>query len=195
MIRTLGILLATSLAFGADIPGILEIRVVVGGDAVYPVGSRATRGITVLVSDEAGRPVENAIVSFALPSEGPSGVFASGVRTEIATTRGDGRAGVWGMRWNRTPGSFELRVTAIKEQARAGISVVQSFSDAPELKVSASRGSGGHKILWIALAGGAAAAVAGVAGRGSANPSSSTPIAAGLSGIQIGTPTIVVGRP
>ena len=108
VIRTLGILLATSLAFGADDFGVLQIRVLEGENAAYLVGSRATRGVTILVSDESGRPVAGATVSFSLPSEGPGGVFASGVRTEIATTHADGRAAVWGMRWNRTPGQFEL---------------------------------------------------------------------------------------
>jgi len=169
--------------------------VVEGGDAVYPIGSHATRGVTVLVSDESGHPVEGATVSFSLPSEGPGGVFSSGVRTEIATTRAEGRAGVWGMRWNRTPGQFELRVTAMKGQARASSSVAQSLSDAPEMKVAAPRGSGSHKILWIALAGGAAAAVVGIAGKGSPNTGAPAAIAAGISGPQIGTPTITVGRP
>lgn len=189
-------LLATSLALGADNPGILQIRVVEGGDAEYAVGSRATRGITVLVSDEAGRPVDDATVSFALPAEGPGGVFAAGSRMEIVNTRDGGRAGVWGMRWNRTPGHFEVRVTAVKGQARAAASVPQSLSDAPELKTLNPRVSGGHKILWIALAGGAVAAVAGVAGRGSTSSSAApAAVTGGGSGVQVGTPTITLGRP
>ena len=49
--------------------------------------------------------------------------------------RADGQAGVWGMRWNRTPGPFELRILAIKGQAaRAGTSAVQALNDAPESK-------------------------------------------------------------
>ncbi len=202
MTRTLGILLATSLALGADNPGILDIRVIEGDNAVYPVGSRATRGVTVLVSDQSGRPVEGATVSFSLPSGGPGGVFASGVRTEIATTRADGQASVWGMRWNRTPGPFELRIMAIKGQARAGTSAVQSLAvrsmnDAPAAQAAGRLprgGSGNHKILWISLAAGAAAAV-GIAGAGFAK--TNTPAGAAApsgSSVQIGTPTIIVGR-
>ncbi len=196
MIRTLSFLLATSLAWGADNPGILQIRVLEGGDAEYAVGSRATRGIAVLVSDEAGRPVDDATVSFALPAEGPGGVFAAGSRMEIGNTRDGGRAGVWGMRWNRIPGRFEVRVTAVKGQARAAASVAQSLSDAPERKTLNPRVSGGHKLLWIALAGGAAAAVAGVAGRGSASSGGAQAVVTGgVGSLQIGTPTITVGRP
>jgi hypothetical protein len=99
------------------------------------------------------------------------------------------------MRWNHSPGEFELRVTAMKGQARATASVAQSLSAAPELRVAAQKGSGGHKILWIALAGGAVAAIAGVAARGSAAPSAATATPAAISGTQIGAPSIVVGRP
>lgn len=195
MIRKLGVFLAAALALWADGPGTLQIQVLDGADAVYPLGSRATRGVTVLVRDEAGRPVEGATVSFSLPAQGPGGVFASGARTEIVQTASDGRAAAWGMRWNRSPGEFALRVTAMKGQARASTSVAQLLSAAEELRLSAPKGSGGHKLLWIALAGGAAAAVAGVAGRGSPSSGSSTTAPATLSGVQIGSPSIVVGRP
>jgi hypothetical protein len=199
VIRTLGILLAVSLVLKADEPGILNLKVIEGDDAVYPIGSRATRGVTVLVSDERGRPVGGATVSFTLPSGGPGGVFASGGRTEIATTRADGRAAVWGMRWNRLPGGFQLRVMAIKGQARAGASAAQSLSDAPEAKAAAGGqrgGSGSHKVLWISLAAGAAA-VAGIAGAGFARSSTvpATAAAAAAGPLQIGTPTITLGRP
>ena len=195
VMRTLSVLLATSLLCRADDRGTLAIRVVEGSDAIYAVGSRATRGITVLVSDEAGLPVDGATVSFALPAEGSGGVFTSGSRMEIVSTRDGGQASVWGMRWNRTPGHFEVRVTAVKGSARAAATVAQSLSEATELKTVSPRGSGSHKILWIVLAGGAAAAAAGVAGRGSAGSGASVPAAASVTGVQIGTPTITVGRP
>ena len=195
MAQTLAAVLAAALAWGADAPSILTIRVAEGDGAAYPIGSRATRGVTVLVTDETGRPVEGATVSFTLPAEGPGGVFSTGGRTEIAATRADGRAAVWGMQWNRTAGSFEIRITAVKGQARAGVVSSQSLSNAPEArdagagKVRAARGS--HKLLWISLmvAGAAAAGVAGVAARKptAADASSITPL-------KIGTPTISLGR-
>ena len=49
-----------------------------GDGAIYAKGSRATRGLTVLITDETGRPVEGATVSFSLPADGPSGEFSSG---------------------------------------------------------------------------------------------------------------------
>ena len=192
----LAAILAATLAWGADAPSILTLRVAEGDGAAYPIGSRATRGVTVLVTDETGRPVEGATVSFTLPAEGPGGVFSTGGRTEIAATHADGRAAVWGMQWNRTAGPFEIRITAVKGQARAGVVSSQSLSNAPEArdagagKIHAARGN--HKLLWISvmIAGAAAAGVAGVAARKptGADASSATPL-------KIGTPTISLGRP
>ena len=172
---------------------ILTIRVAEGDGAAYPTdgGSRATRGVTVLVTDETGHPVEGATVSFTLPAEGPGGVFSTGGRTEIAATRADGRAAVWGMQWNRTAGPFEIRITAVKGQARAGVVSSQSLSNAPVAKDAAGAGKvraarGGHKLLWISLAV-AGVAVAGVAGF-AARKSSSAAAASSVTPLKIGTP-------
>ena len=122
--------------------------------SVYRTGTRATRGLTVLVTDETGKPVDMAAVSFRLPDEGASGTFSSGLRTEIVTTGPDGRATVWGMQWNKTPGPVEIRITAIKEQARAGIISTQYLSDSVAPKAGGEgvfkASHGGHKWLWIA---------------------------------------------
>jgi len=165
-----------------------------GEGAIYGLGSRATRGLTVQVSDETGKPVEGALVSFRLPDDGPSGAFATGAKTEIATTRTDGRAGVWGMQWNHTAGSFEVRITAVKGATRAGTVCALRLSDAPEASKTATRigPARGHKWLWItlAVAGAAAGGVAAAAlgGKPGATTTSS-------SGVQIGTPTISLGPP
>jgi hypothetical protein len=151
--------------------------------------------VTVLVTDETGRPVEGATVSFTLPAEGPGGVFSTGGRTEIAATRSDGRAAVWGMRWNRMAGPFEIRITAVKGLARAGVVSSQSLSNAPEVRAAAPERTlaarGGHKLLWISLAvaGAAAAGVAGVAAR---KPSAAA--ASSVTPLKIGTPTISLGH-
>lgn len=196
-VQTLVALLTAVLACGADNPAILAVRVAEGEGAVYPTGSRATRGLAVLITDETGRPVEDATVSFSLPADGPGGVFSSGSRTEIATTHGDGRAAVWGMQWNHTAGPFEIRITAVKGPARAGTVSSQSLSDAPEIKGAAPAktraGLGSHKLLWISLvvAGAAAAGVAGVAAGKAAAPAAASSVTA----LQIGTPTITLGHP
>ena len=136
-----------------------------------------------------------ATVSFRLPDSGATGTFNSGLRTEVVATGTDGRASVWGMRWNKTPGPVEIQITATKEQARASVVSTIYLSD----KTAPASGGQGefkaahhlHPWLWLA----AAAAAGGGAGfallhsQGAAN--SSSPV----SGLSIGAPNITVGHP
>jgi len=176
---------------------IIQLKVVEGEGTVYRTGTRATRGLTVMVTDETGKPVENAAVSFRLPDEGPSGVFNSGLHTEVVTTNADGRASVWGMQWNKTPGPLEIRITAVKEQARAGIVSTQYLSDTIAPKAGGEGVfSASHKgrTKWIVIGGAVVVgAVAGLAlGRSKgASPTTAAPAA----GILIGTPSINIGHP
>jgi hypothetical protein len=190
----LGRPLAAQLASQND-PAILLIRIVEGEGAVYPIGSRATRGVTVQVTDETGKPVGNAAVSFRLPDDGPTGAFSSGTRTEIVPTGADGRANVWGMQWNRVTGPLEIRITAAKGQARAGTVCGLYLSNAlvtsEPHKAAGARKS--HRIIWIGV-GIAAAGFAGVAAVSSrGTPSAAAP--AGVNAPQIGTPSIIIGKP
>jgi len=194
----------TGQAAGGD-PALLDLRVIEGDGATYVPGSRATRGIALLVTDETGKPVEGATVSFTLPMEGPGGVFASGGRTEIARTKADGQAAVWGMRWNGVTGPFEIRVTAVKGQARAGMTLTQNLAGEGPLKSAAKSaaklpsklpGGGGHKWLWIALAGAAAGGAVGFVKAKGSSASTGSSSASALSGaVQIGAPTISLGHP
>jgi len=172
--------------------GTLQLRVVEGEGTVYPVGARATRGLTVLVTGEDGNPVEGAAVSFRLPEDGPGGTFTSGLRTEVVTTKSDGRAAVWGMQWNKVPGPFDIRVTAVKDEARAGIVSHQYLTDA--LAAKSDKGfSAPHRFRskWVLIgvvAGGAAAGLAlGHSGH------SSLPVPVGPVAPAIGSPTLIIG--
>jgi hypothetical protein len=180
-------------------PALLDVKAVEGDGATYAPGSRATRGIVVLVRDETGRPVDGVIVSFTLPTTGPGGEFSSGGRTAIARTGADGRASVWGMRWNRVTGPFEIRVIAVKGQARASLALTQNLAGDVQSKQSAPStfgrgGLGSHKWLWIALAGAAAAGAAGFAAKGSSGNSGSAD-STSSSAVQIGTPSLSLGHP
>lgn len=175
---------------------IVQLRVVDGDGATYQTGSRATRGLTVLVTDDAGQPVNMASVSFRLPEEGPSGTFNSGLRTEVVTTGPDGRASVWGMKWNNTAGPVQIHITAVKDTARAGIISTQYLSES----VAPTAGGQGefkashhsHKWLWL-VAAAAAGGGAGFAFMHSGGSSNNTnPATAGLS---IGAPSVTVGHP
>jgi hypothetical protein len=103
------------------------------------------------------------------------------------------------MQWNRTAGRFEIRIAAGKREAHAAIVSAQYLNNLPEGRAAASASvrsaSGSHKLLWISLVvgGAAAAAVAGISSGKAAAPA--TAAAASVSATQIGTPTISLGRP
>jgi hypothetical protein len=192
-------LLCCALAFAvsADASVIVQLRVVEGEGVTYRTSTRATRGITVLVTDEAGLPLDMASVSFRLPDQGASGTFSSGLRTEVVTTGPDGRASVWGMQWNKTPGTVQIHITAVKEQARTGVVSTQYLSDAVAPKaggegVFTASHSSGHKWLWIA-------GIAGLAAGGAAfallRSKGATPSPTATTGLSIGAPSIIVGQP
>jgi len=171
---------------------IVQLRVIEGEGITYRTGTRATRGLTVLVTDESGRPLDMASVSFRLPDQGATGTFSSGLRTEVVTTGPDGRASVWGMQWNKTSGTVQIHITAVKEQARAGIVSTQYLND-NATPIAGGEGvftapHGGHKWLWIA-------AIAGLAaGGGYAAYALTRPGKPSVAGPSIGAPSITVGQ-
>ncbi len=117
---------------------VLHIKVVTGDGAQHSPGAHA-KPLTVEVTDATGRPVAGARVSFQVPGEGPGGVFANGLRTEIAITDSSGHATAHGLQLNRTEGTFAIRITAAKEQARAGTIARQSIGNADAQIESADR--------------------------------------------------------
>ena len=176
---------------------IVQIKVIDGEGAVYPTGSRATRGLTVLVTDDAGKPVEGATVSFRLPDEGAGGTFSSGLRTEVVTTSADGRAAVWGMQWNRSAGPFEIRVTAVKDQARAGIVCTQYLSNTPSPAIHAG-GEGEftahHSHKWLIIGIIVASTAAGLFLAHEELSKTVTPGSTASNTLQIGSPSINIGH-
>ena len=195
----LGLSLAVAATSPLDAAVIVQLRVVEGEGAVSGTGTRATRGLTVQVTDEGGKPVENAAVSFRLPDEGPSGVFASGLRTEVVTTKADGRATIWGMQWNKVPGQLEVRITAVKDQARAGIVSSQYLSDTAGGSKSSGTSSGGFQAShhsrnkWLLITVGIAGAGAGLVFARSSP--TAAPTVAATAPTQVGSPSILIGRP
>lgn len=176
---------------------ILQIRVLEGDGAVHAAGSHNARPIVVAVTDETGKPVERAAVSFHLPDDGPGGTFLNGLHTEVAITDAAGRAAVRGLQWNRIPGRFEIRIVASFEQARAGV-VSQQYIEGPAAPaggapaVAAHRGHSKWLVVAAVVAGGAAAGL--LAGRGGgANSPPATTTAATIT--TLGAPAITVGKP
>jgi len=193
---------------------VLHIQVIEGEGAVNAAGSRNARPLIVEVTDETGRPVEGASVSFHLPDEGPGGAFGNGLRTDVTVTDARGRANLHTMLLNRTPGRVAIRIVASKEQARAGIVSFQYIAEPKNAAAPANSAKGGFSnsakggtswmhgpLKWVvvaALAGGAATAGALVAGKSGTSgspptaPSAATTAAAGLT---IGSPSLSVGKP
>ncbi len=185
---------------------VLHIQVIEGEGTVNAAGARNSRPVAVEVTDETGKPVEGASVSFHLPEEGPGGAFGNGLRTDVTITDARGRANLHTMVLNRTPGKFAIRIVASKEQARAGMVSYQYIAE-PRNGVSPAASSKSSQSLmrgplkWVviaALAGGAAVAGGVLAGKSGA-AAVATPAAAatttGTPGIAIGNPTLTVGKP
>ena len=181
----------------------LLIRVVEGEGAVHTAGSRNTLPLAVQVTDEAGKPVEHATVSFHLPEDGPSGAFPNGLRTDISTTDSTGRARIRAIQWNRIPGPFQVRIVASFEQVRAGI-VSRQYIEGPAALTATSAGAPGAPVTatrshtrWIAIAalaaGGATAGILLGRSRGTPSPATAAVVSAPI--VTIGAPTISLGKP
>jgi hypothetical protein len=173
---------------------ILQIQVSGGEGAVHAPGARDSRGIAVVVTDETGRPVEGAAVSFHLPEQGPSGTFVNGLRTEVAVTDDRGRAAVHAIEFNRVPGRFEIRIVASKEQARAGTVSFQYIAGvSPGAAAETAKGGGHHRKIWLMVA-----VVAGIGAAGGTmalvrSSSAATTYSATI--LTIGPPSITVSKP
>jgi len=58
----MSLLILCSLMAAQSDPAILQIRIIEGEGAIYPIGARATRGVTVQVTDETGTEVYRAAI-------------------------------------------------------------------------------------------------------------------------------------
>jgi hypothetical protein len=177
---------------------ILQLRVLEGEGAVHPAGSRSARPLTVEVTDETGKPVEHAAVSFHLPEDGPGGIFLNGLRTDVVVTDVAGRAAVRGLQWNRIPGRFQIRIVASFEQARAGI-VSNQYVEGPPMAAGvapATVQTGRSHTKWLIVgalaAGGVAAGL--LAGHSGSSPAPAA-VTAPVPALTIGSPVITVGKP
>ncbi|MCW5982480.1 MAG: hypothetical protein KIT09_30620 [Bryobacteraceae bacterium] len=201
---TLGVSLMTPAGgygqFSQEI-AVLQLKVIEGEGMAHRSGSRSASSIVVLVSDETGRPVQGATVSFRLPPEGASGRFESGLPTEVQVTGADGKAAAWGIRWGKTPGPVKVRITAVKGEVRAGIFSLQYVADpqdgspgkadANRSRTSKTRGR------WVAIAVVAAGAAAGGLALGLTGKSAQTGAgnADASTSLSVGAPSIQVGKP
>ena len=180
----LGLLLRPASAAGP-----LKIVVLEGDGAINNIRLQRGRDPVVRVETPGGTPVAGAAVHFLLPSQGPGGSFADGP-TATVLTDADGRATGRALRPNKTPGQFEIRVTASHEGASASARITQTNAQPVELTRSSSR-----KIAIFAIIGGAVAggAVLGARSGGKSSPTALPPATSTAS--IVSTTVITPGSP
>jgi hypothetical protein len=153
----------------------ITIRFVEGQGAINNVNRGTAFEPIIEVLNEQGLPVKDASVTFTLPAVGPSGTFPDGGKSLLARTDENGRATARGMRPNRLPGQFEIRVTATYK-GQSTTSVLTQTNAAPS---TAEHSSGRKWVIILGLVGGAAAAgiiaASGGGGSSSSATSASTP--------------------
>ena len=155
-------LLATPPPVRAQAPAKLNILIVEGDGAINNVRQRTAREAIVQVEDENHRPVAGAAVLFMLPGSGPSGVFAGGARTLLATTNSKGLAVAKGLRVGNIVGKFQIQVEASYQGVTANTTITQANA---VITSTAASGVSGKLIAILAAIGGAAAAGAVIATR------------------------------
>jgi hypothetical protein len=174
------------------------IRVLEGSGAVVPRSAASPRRFVVAVTDAAGRPAPGLTVTFRLPADGPTGRFASGLRSESMLTDDQGQAFVRGIQWGDRPGKAEIQVIAASA-ARRGEAVipVEISATAPAPPKESVRGpsSGKKWLALVAVAGGAVAGLAVARGGKTATAAVVAPPAALVVPPVVGAPTISIGRP
>ena len=107
-----------------DSAGDLTVVVLQGaGEFVNIQKCCESRTIMVEVRDEEGRRVQNAMVTFTLPSRGPGAIFPQNARSVFVRADERGRATAAGLRHNGVLGQFLIRIVA-SSQGRSGRTMV-----------------------------------------------------------------------
>jgi hypothetical protein len=159
----------------------LNIVIVEGEGAINNVRQRVAREPIVEVTDENKKPVGGALVTFMLPGNGPSGVFANGANSMTIATDNTGRAVARGLRLNNQAGKFQMRVNVSHKGMTASTEI--SMTNAV---LATAAGVGAAKLFIILAIAGAAVAGSAVAINQSG---SSSPVPASI-GVTPGTPTV-----
>lgn len=180
---TLSLLMALSPAWAQEAGAIKALNIVIieGEGAINNVRQRVAREPIVEVTDENKKPVAGALVTFMLPGNGPSGVFANGTNSFTVATDNAGRAVARGLRLNGQPGQVPVRVSA----SHQGLTASTSFSMS-SAAVAAAAGIGIAKLLIILAVTGAAVTAGAVA----INQSGGTAAVPPSIGVTPGTPTV-----
>lgn len=145
-------------------PASITISVVQGDGAVTSIRQHVTSDPVVLIEDDDHKPINGAVVTFALPVSGASGEFADGSKTLTIVTDKNGLATAHGMKVNDVPGKVQIYITASYRGQRARGLINQTIEAPPGVKtpvVEHTARSGGKwkwVLLGVAAAGGGGAA-------------------------------------
>ena len=173
-------LFVINLTFAAENQSI-HIVVLEGEGAINNIRSPRAKEPVVRVEDVEKQGVAGAVVTFLLPSEGAGGIFGDGAASLTVVTDDRGEAVARGLHANRSPGAFQIRVSASGNGGTASASISQ-------VNVDPGAHTSSRKIALLAILGGAAAGGAAVALHGGKTKS----VSPGPSGTVVvpGTPTL-----
>ena len=197
LISLAGISLSPKVLAAFDPAGV-QIRVVQGEGAVYVAGSRAPGAAVVEVTGESGEPLKDAAVSFRLPATGPAGTFPNGLTSDIVLTDSNGMAAAPRIQWNEVVGPAQIRITAAKGTASAGIVMTAWLSgsekDAEAEQDLAALAPRRGWLKTIAVIAGVAAGSA-IAGLALTKREAAVQAAASVPTLAVGPPVITIGGP
>jgi hypothetical protein len=167
---------ASSVRLPAQTPGFLQITTVEGESALNDVKHKIGHPPSVRVTDEGGRIISGAEVTFTLPTLGPGAIFADGKASATVVADNLGIAHCPPFKPNLEEGRFNIMVTA-RFGARTGSAVI---SQSNTLAVS---GQGGHGKLWliVAIVGGGAVGGIVAATHHGGSPAAPAPVPTTLS--------------
>jgi len=99
----------------------LQLKLVESEGTTFKVSSHTAKGLNVQVTEVSGAGVADAAVVLHLPEAGVTGQFADGTHAAVAYTDQSGIAHFSGIQWSSVPGDFDMRITATKGVAHAGM--------------------------------------------------------------------------
>lgn len=176
-------------------PGTLSIEVLEGAGAISARNAVSPQRFLVQVKDASGAPAPSVTISFKLPTEGPSGEFASGLKSESTLTGPDGKAYVRGIHWNSTSGKLDILVVASSQgeriEARIPVEISASLPASRRLESKSNK----KWLILAVVAGGAIGGLAAMRGGGNAQSAVVAPPNAAAIPPSMGTPVISIGKP
>jgi hypothetical protein len=144
--------------------GQLKIIAIQGTFAKHNMLTKEAVQTVVEVRNANNIPEPGVRVYFQLPETGASGFFPGQKLSQVAITNGQGQAATTGFVPNDSEGTFNLKITAMKDADTVSITVPQANARVVDQVVKKKSRKG----LWIllAIAGGGGAAAAAVLGGG-----------------------------